>query len=115
MTHNECIHDELLQSHSLQLTELETKSKYKEQSIMEIKEDLKEINKKLDSLIDNSGTKYEELQKQVDALRTEFDVYKDIFKTLKDDQDKRTKNIIAICAVIATVTGVLISLITKII
>ena len=80
---------------------------------MEIKEDLKEINKKLDSLIDDSGDTYKELQKQVDALRTEFDVYKEIFKTLKDDQDKRTKNIIAICAVIATVTGILISLITK--
>ena len=110
---HKCLHETEIQDHTVQLTELETKSKYKEQSIMEIKQDLKEINNKLDSLIGDSGTKYEELQKEVDALRTEFNVYKEIFKTLKDDQDKRTKNIIAICAVIATVTGVLISLITK--
>lgn len=113
MTNHECLHEELIQDHSLQLTELETKSHYKEQSIMEIKNDLKEVNDKLDKLINKSESSDSELRKEVDALKTEFNVYKDIFKTLKDDQDKRTKNLIAICAVIATVTGIIVSFATK--
>ena len=113
MTEHNCIYESEIQDHSLQITELKTKSKYKEQSIMEIKEDLKQVNEKLDKIISKSESSDSELRKEVDALRTEFNVYKEIFKTLKDDQDKRTKNIIAICAVIATVTGVLVSLITK--
>ena len=113
MTNHECLHEELIQDHSLQLTELETKSHYKEQSIMEIKNDLKEVNEKLDKLINKSESSDSELRKEVDALKTEFNVYKDIFKTLKDDQDRRTKNLIAICAVIATVTGIIVSFATK--
>lgn len=113
MTNHECLHEELIQDHSLQLTELETKSHYKEQSIMEIKKDLKEVNEKLDKLINKSESSDSELRKEVDALKTEFNVYKDIFKTLKDDQDQRTKNLIAICAVIATVTGIIVSFATK--
>lgn len=113
MTNHECLHEELIQDHSLQLTELETKSHYKEQSIMEIKKDLKEVNEKLDKLINKSESSDSELRKEVDALKTEFNVYKDIFKTLKDDQDRRTKNLIAICAVIATVTGIIVSFATK--
>lgn len=80
---------------------------------MEIKNDLKEVNDKLDKLINKSESSDSELRKEVDALKTEFNVYKDIFKTLKDDQDKRTKNLIAICAVIATVTGIIVSFATK--
>lgn len=80
---------------------------------MEIKKDLKEVNEKLDKLINKSESSDSELRKEVDALKTEFNVYKDIFKTLKDDQDKRTKNLIAICAVIATVTGIIVSFATK--
>ena len=113
MTHAECLHEESIQNHSIRLTELETKSHYKEKSIMEIKNDLKEVNEKLDKLINKSESSDSELRKEVDALKTEFNVYKDIFKTLKDDQDKRTKNLIAICAVIATVTGILVSFVTK--
>ena len=51
VVNHEYFHEELIQDHSLQLTELETKSKYKEQSIMEIKEDLRQVNLKLDKLI----------------------------------------------------------------
>lgn len=80
---------------------------------MEIKKDLKEVNEKLDKLINKSESSDSELRKEVDALKTEFNVYKDIFKTLKDDQDRRTKNLIAICAVIATVTGIIVSFATK--
>lgn len=80
---------------------------------MEIKKDLKEVNEKLDKLINKSESSDSELRKEVDALKTEFNVYKNIFKTLKDDQDRRTKNLIAICAVIATVTGIIVSFATK--
>ena len=104
MNEHECIHSELLQSHSLQLAELETKSRYKEQTIMEIKEDLKEVNKKLDKLINKSETSDTKLEKRVELIETKLDLYEKFFpdlkedeKTRKEDGDKKTKNIIAIC------------------
>ena len=110
--HN-CLHEELIQDHSLQITKLDEKSKYKEQSIMEIKEDLKEVNKKLDKLISKSEKNDSKLEKRVETLETKIQVYEEFFKTIKDDNDKRTKNLIAICAIIATIIGIIISIIIK--
>ena len=119
---HECIHEELIQDHSLQLTELETKSRYKEQTIMEIKEDLKEVNKKLDKLINKSEKSDTKLEKRVELIETKLDLYEKFFhdlkedeKTRKEDGDKKTKNIIAICAVIATISGVVVSLLINLI
>ena len=115
---HECLHEDIIQDHSLQLTELETKSRYKEQSIMEIKDGLKELNTKVDNLTDNvnkivrkSENTDSELEKRVETLETKIQVYEEFFKTLKEDQDKRTRNLIAIFAVIATVIGILIKFI----
>ena len=114
----DCVHEELIQSHSLKIAELETKSNYKEQNIMELKEELKEINAKIDNLSMNVNkliTKSEKgdskLEKRVENLETKIDVYEKFFQTMKEDQDKRTKNLIAIFAVIATVIGIIIKFI----
>ena len=53
MVEHKCIHDELIRNHDLQIKELSTKSVYKEQSIMEIKDELKDINGKIDAINDN--------------------------------------------------------------
>lgn len=122
-----CIHEEQIQNHSLQITELETKSQYKEQAIMEIKKDLKDANDKLDALtekfnevIRKSESSDTALEKRVELIETRIDLYEKFFDNLKEDEkqrkadeDKKRKNLIAICAVIATLTGVAISVITK--
>lgn len=115
---HDCLHEELIQDHSLQLTELETKSRYKEQSIMEIKEDLKEVNNKLDILtadvnkvIRKSESTDSKLEKRVETLETKIGVYETFFKETKEDNDKRTNKIIALAAVIAAVIGILIKFI----
>lgn len=111
----ECMHEELLQDHSLKIKELSTKSEYKEQSIMELKEELKQINNKIDKLsnnvnkiILNSETHDTEIEKRIGNLETKIAVYEQFFQTVKDDSDKRTRNIIAIAAVIAAVVGIFI-------
>ena len=41
--HPGCVHESLLNEHSLQIQELTTRSQFKEQSIMELKEDINHI------------------------------------------------------------------------
>ena len=45
-----CLHEELLQSHSLQLKEHETELHYKKEKLDEIKEDNKRMEEKLDDI-----------------------------------------------------------------
>lgn len=92
---HECIHEELIQDHSLQLAELNTKSKYKEQSIMEIKDELKEMNAKIDAINNNvnelilwSKTGDTDLELRLKTTETEL-------KNLKQelhDKDKQNNN-----------------------
>ena len=124
---HECIYENEIQNHTVELTELKTKSKYKEQSIMEIKNDLKDANDKLDALTDKfnevirkSETSDTKLENRVALIETKLELYEQFFHDLKEnedkrkeDGDKRTKNIIAICAVIATIIGILVSLLIK--
>ena len=45
-----CIHEELLQDHSLQIKGLESRADYKEQTINELKTDMKDLNDKMDKI-----------------------------------------------------------------
>ena len=45
-----CFHEEQIQGMSRKIAELETRADYKEKSIMEIKEDIKEVMAKMDTL-----------------------------------------------------------------
>lgn len=47
-----CIHEELLQNHSLQLKEHETELHYKKEKLDEIKEDNKRMEEKIDDIKD---------------------------------------------------------------
>ena len=50
----ECFHEELLQDHSLKLTELDKEISFKREKIEELQTTTKEINDKLDKLIRHS-------------------------------------------------------------
>lgn len=115
--HN-CCHEDTIQEHSLKIAKLDEKSKYKEQSIMEIKDQLKEVNNKLDNLstdvsklITKSEKNDTEIENRVKSLEDKIAIYEKFFQSAKEDQDKRTRNLIAIFAVIAAVVGILIKFI----
>ena len=94
---HKCIHEELLQDHSLKIKELDTKAEYKEQAIMELKEELKLMNAKIDAinenvnkLILNSETQDKDIDKRVDNVETKIALYEQFFRDVKNDKNKRT-------------------------
>ena len=116
--HPGCCHEDLLQDHSLQIQELTTRSQYKEQTIMELKDEIHKISNKIDGLtaevnkvIQKSEEKDLKIEKRVNNLETKLDVYEKFFKTIKEDQDKRTRNTLALFSVIAAVIAILIKFI----
>lgn len=116
--HPGCCHEDLLQEHSLEIQKLTTKSQYKEQTIMELKEEIHKLSDKIDGLttdvnkiIQKSEEKDLKIEKRVDNLETKLDVYEKFFKTIKEDQDKRTRNTLALFSVIAAVIAILIKFI----
>ena len=91
-----CIHEELIQDHSIKLQELDTKAGYKEQAIMELKAELKDMNAKIDAinnnvnkLILNSETNDSQIQKRVETIETKLELYEKFFRDMKDDENKR--------------------------
>ena len=117
---HECIYEETIQEHGLILAKLTEKSKYKEQSIMEIKDELKIINQKIDSLsgdinkiIQASEKTDSALEKRVSNLETQIDTYKEFFKTMKEDQEKRNTRQIAIFGLMVTAIGIIVGAVIK--
>ena len=120
LTHNECLHEELIQKHSLDIAKLDEKSKYKEQSIMELKEDIKKVNDdikdvsdKLDVIIRKSEKSDSELEKRVKVVENKIELYEKFFKDKKDDDNNRTSHNLATIAIMATVTGIIVGAIIK--
>lgn len=117
---HKCIYEETIQDHSLLITQLTEKSKYKEQSIMEIKDELKIINNKIDDLREDitkiiraSEKTDNKLEKRVATMETKIQTYEEFFKQMKDDNDKRTKNMLSTIAIIATLTSIAVGVIIK--
>ena len=48
--HLDCLHEEQIQNQSRKIAELETRANYKEQSIMDLKNDIKGLKDSMDSL-----------------------------------------------------------------
>ena len=67
--HIDCLHEEQIQGQSRKIAELETRANYKEQIIMDLKNDIKELKDSMDSL---------------DKTITDF-----IFKSINDDNALR--------------------------
>lgn len=109
-----CLHEDLIQEHSLKIAELSTKSEYKEQSIMELKQELKNINDKIDALsksvntlVLNSESKDIKIDKRVEKLETKIELYESFFKELKEDNQKRNNMQLALYALIVSVLALI--------
>ena len=90
----ECHHEELLNNHSLKLTELEKEVQFKKEKIDSIQMKIDEIDKKLDDLNNNvnkivlASTKGDqELELRLKAIETELDTNK---KALQDNRNRFT-------------------------
>ena len=111
---HKCIHEELLQDHSLKIKELDTKAEYKEQAIMELKEELKLMNAKIDAinenvnkLILNSETQDKDIDKRVDNVETKIRLYEQFFHEAKEDKKTRDNMQLTLYALIIAVLGLL--------
>lgn len=76
MVDYECIHEELLQDHSLQLKELETEVGFKKEKIDDLKGSITLIDEKLDNLIRQSERDDFDIDKRVTSLENTIKVLK---------------------------------------
>ena len=114
MTQHECIHEELLQDHSLAIQELTTRSEFKEQSIMELKDELKSMNAKIDDinnnvnkLILNSESNDNEITTRIETIETKIKLYEEFFHEVKNDKNKSNNMQIALFALIVSVIALI--------
>lgn len=87
---------------------------------MEIKDELKIINNKIDGMREDitkiiraSEKTDNKLEKRVEKMETKIQTYEEFFKQMKEDQDKRTKNMLSTIAIIATLTSIAVGVIIK--
>lgn len=78
-----CFHEDIFQEHARKIEALETKATYKEEMIKELKQDMKELNDKMDKLSDDvneairkSITGDNEIDRRVTSLETTVKVLK---------------------------------------
>ena len=76
MAEYECVHEELLQNHSLKLTELEKEVEFKKEKIDQLQKSMEKIDKKLDKIIQRSEEKDNDIDKRVTSLETTVIVLK---------------------------------------
>ncbi len=72
----ECVHESLLQDHSLKLTELEKEVEFKREKIDQLQTSMEKIDKKIDKLIEQSEQKDNDIDKRVTSLETTVKVLK---------------------------------------
>ena len=97
-TNYECCHEELLQEHSVKLTELDKEVQFKKEKIDKLQESMKEVSDKLDKLI-------------LQSERSDFDI--DNRVTQLETTQKTLKWVMGIgLTCIGTATGVLAFIIT---
>ena len=71
-----CFHEELLQDHSLKLTELDKEVQFKKEKIEYLQKTTKEINNKLDKLILHSEQSDSDIDNRVTQLEATQDTLK---------------------------------------
>ena len=103
--HN-CIHEELLQDHNLKIGQLETKATYKEEAIVELKQDMKIMNEKLDKVLDGfndlknqSKIDDKELELRLTAIETRLDAN----EKARDSDNQRTLRIISVVGILLAI------------
>ena len=63
-----CLHEDLVQNHSLKITELETEIQFKKEKIDKLQETVEKIDEKLDKLIRESDQKDFDIDNRVTHL-----------------------------------------------
>ena len=113
---HKCLHEELIQDHSLKIKELDTRADYKEQAIMELKEELKEMNVKIDAINDNinklilnSEAQDINIEKRIETLETKIALYEQFFRNVKDDKNKRDNMQFTLYGLIIAVLALLVN------
>lgn len=122
MEEHKCIHEKEIQDYGIQITELKTRSDYKEQSIMEIKDELKEINGKIDAINENVNRLILQSTKDDDKLELKLTALKTQLKNLKkelDDKDeesnKRINRILVVVGLVFTAITIVLNILFQII
>lgn len=72
----DCVHEELLNNHSLKLTELEKEVEFKKEKIDNLQDNMEKIDKKLDRLLERSEEKDNDIDKRVTGLESTVKVLK---------------------------------------
>lgn len=97
MTKEICLHEELLQHHSLQIQELSTKSEYKEERLDKLEKKMDDMDKKLDNInntlneIKMQSTKDDtQLELRLTAIETEQATLKKQISKKEDESDRIT-------------------------
>ena len=72
----DCHHEELLNSHSLKLAELEKEVEFKREKIDQLQSSMEKIDKKLDKIIQRSEDKDSDIDKRLTSLETTVKVLK---------------------------------------
>ena len=72
----DCVHEELLNNHSLKLTELEKEVEFKREKIDQLQKSMEKIDKKLDKIIQRSEEKDSDIDKRVTSLESTVKVLK---------------------------------------
>lgn len=100
-TPHECLHEEQIQGQSRKIAELDTKSKYKEDAIRELKEANKRIEDKLDSLSEDVNKIVVASVKDDSALKDYITSLENRITSLESRQDTLYKLLLATPAIIA--------------
>ena len=72
----DCHHEELIQEHTLQITQLEKEVEFKKEKIDKLQDSMEKIDNKLDKIIEQSEQKDNDIDKRVTSLETTVKVLK---------------------------------------
>lgn len=123
----DCMHEELLQDHSLEINNLKNELVYKKEKINELKKDNERMEKKIDEIKDTLNGDIKdcinrlilkskegdtELEARLIAIENENTNLQKQINTLKETQDKNTDRQYTKIALIISAIAIIVSLLT---
>ena len=114
-----CIHEELLQNHSLEITEMKTELNYKKEKLDDLKKQnekmqdtLNEIKEDINKLMIKSKDGDTELNSRILKLENENKTLQNEIQEIKTHQEKNTDRQYTKIALIISAIAIIVSLIT---
>ena len=114
-----CIHEELLQNHSLEITEMKTELNYKKEKLDDLKKQnekmqdtLNEIKEDINKLMIKSKDGDTELNSRILKLENENKTLQHEIQEIKNTQEKNTDRQYTKIALIISAIAIIVSLIT---